>query len=484
MSEEIDLGLRLAINHDFSGETVGQHYKLNRRIGVGGTASIYAATVTTTMAAAAVKVLHPEHNQHPELVRRFLQEGQLAAQIRHPCLVPAHDLGWIGGRRYTVFELVEGRSLAAQIAEGALPWERTVPLMLDLLAALGALHDRGVTHRDISPNNCMIEVHGDTERGRLLDLGYARVFEDKGGLVLTPPEASESMIIWGSEGFVAPERLRGHAGDYKADIFSMGALWAAMLNGQRLLDPHHADPVSVAERIPLPAPIRAVLVGALDVRAHRHENAASMAEALRAAVAEVVTAEIAAAEATAEEATATKVATAEVTTTEAPRQRQPSRRVVWLAPALGLLMLPAWFAMHVDEAPRVCPPVLADECPPSDPVGGALAVMVTPAPLAPIRPSALPPPSTAAPAGDAQVDVKADDGPIAAPDNKRPPRPRFDLRAALAKCKPHPTTRLEVKYEPAGPLKINDDPPQGEMGRCVADVLQHHPPRRAVTLTP
>jgi tRNA A-37 threonylcarbamoyl transferase component Bud32 len=481
MSEEVDLGLRLAINHDFSGETVGQHYKLNRRIGVGGTASIYAATVTTTMAAAAVKVLHPEHNQHPELVRRFLQEGQLAAQIRHPCLVPAHDLGWIGGRRYTVFELVEGRSLAAQIAEGALPWERTVPLMLDLLAALGALHDRGVTHRDISPNNCMIEVHGDTERGRLLDLGYARVFEDKGGLVLTPPDTSESMIIWGSEGFVAPERLRGHAGDYKADIFSMGALWAAMLNGQRLLDPHHADPVSVAERIPLPAPLRAVLVGALDVRAHRHENAASMAEALRAAVAEVVTAEIAAAE-----ATAAKVATAEVTTTEAPCQRQSTRRVVWLAPALGLLMLPAWFATHVDEAPRVCPPVLADECPPSDPVGGALAVMVTPAPLAPIRPSALelPPPSTAAPAGDAQFDVKADDGPIAAPDNKRPPRPRFDLRAALAKCKPHPTTRLEVKYEPAGPLKINDDPPQGEMGRCVADVLQHHPPRRAVTLTP
>jgi serine/threonine protein kinase len=63
MSEEVDLGLRLPINHDFSGETVGQHYKLNRRIGLGGTASIYAATVTTTMAAAAVKVLHPEHNK-------------------------------------------------------------------------------------------------------------------------------------------------------------------------------------------------------------------------------------------------------------------------------------------------------------------------------------------------------------------------------------------------------------------------------------
>ena len=332
MSEEVDLGLRLSINHDFSGETVGQHYKLNRRIGVGGTASIYAATVTTTMAAAAVKVLHPEHNQHPELVRRFLQEGQLAAQIRHPCLVPAHDLGWIGGRRYTVFELVEGRSLAAQIAEGALPWERTVPLMLDLLAALGALHDRGVTHRDISPNNCMIEIHGDTERGRLLDLGYARVFEDKGALVLTPPDTSESMIIWGSEGFVAPERLRGHAGDYKADIFSMGALWAAMLNGQRLLDPHHADPVSVAERIPLPAPIRAVLVGALDVRAHRHENAASMAEALRAAVAEVVTAEIAAAEVArssiAQGSLSARAPAYTPPSTAPPPRRPPSRRAL------------------------------------------------------------------------------------------------------------------------------------------------------------
>jgi len=93
--------------------------------------------------------------------------------------------------------------------------------------------------------------------------------------------------------------------------------------------------------------------------------------------------------------------------------------------------------------------------------------------------------------GGAQVeperDVRvAEEGPIAAPGNKRPPapRPRFDLRAALAKCKPHPTTRLEVKYDPAGSLTINDDPPQGEMGRCVEDVLQHHPPRRAVTLTP
>ena len=149
-------------------------------------------------------------------------------------------------------------------------------------------------------------------------------------------------------------------------------------------------------------------------------------------------------------------------------------------------MLPAWFATHVDEAARVCPPVLADECPPSDPVVCA-PVMVTPAPLAPIRP-----PSTAPDVvGDVQVEtgpdvMGAERGRIAATDRKRQPapRPRFDLRAVLAKCKPHPTTRLKIQYDPASPLKINDDPPQGEIGRCVAEALQHHPPRRAVTLTP
>ena len=159
------------------------------------------------------------------------------------------------------------------------------------------------------------------------------------------------------------------------------------------------------------------------------------------------------------------------------RQRQSSRRAVWLAPALGLLMLPAWFATHIDEAARVCPPVLADECASSDLVVCAPA-MVTPAPLAPIRP-----PSTAPDVGDAQVEPESD---VKASNNERPPapRPRFDLRAMLAKCKPHATTRLEIKYAPAGPLKINDDPPQGEMGSCVAEVLEHNPPRRAVTLTP
>ena len=446
MSESFDLAARFAIDHDFSGETLGQRYKLERRIGYGGTASIYAATVVATRATVAVKVLHPELDQEPDVRRRFMQEAQIAAQVRHPRLVHAHDLGWLGGRRYTVFELVEGRSIAKAIAQSAMPWERTVPILLDLLDGLAALHARGVAHRDISPNNCMIEVLDGAERGRLLDLGYARMIEEDRGLVLTPPEASTSMMIWGSEGFVAPERFRGRPGDYRADIFSIGALWATMLSGERLPDPHNADPVGVASRIPLPARLRAVLLGALDVRDRRYGGAASMAEALRAAM------------------------------RDSGRWRQ-ARRVLWLAPSLGLLALPAWYASRADSPACACPPAPASSVCPS------VAPPAISHPVEALLPADSPPNASADKAGP--VTLVSAPPMEAAPTRRVPPRrDRFDLDAALAACKPHPTTRLVISFNPTTPLRINGEAPQGEMGRCVEDVLRRHPPRQAATLRP
>jgi serine/threonine protein kinase len=343
MSQPFDLAARCAIDHDFTGETLGKRYMLERRIGYGGAASIYAATDLTTKAKVAVKVLHPEHNQDQDFVRRFTQEAQIAAQVRHPCLVRAYDLGWFMSvvsaetsepRRYTVFELVEGRSIGKALAESAMPWERTVPIVLDLLAGLAALHARGVAHRDISPNNAMIEVQDGTERGRLLDLGYARMIEEDKGLVLTPPDTSTGMMFWGSEGYVAPERFRGRPGDYRADIFSIGALWTTMLSGEAMPDPRSADSVSVASRITLPDPLRAVLLGALDVRDRRHHSATSMAEALRVAMQQLAA--------------------------PPPAAKRRVHPAVWFAPALGLLAVPAWLAIDVSSprpyVPRQPPP--------------------------------------------------------------------------------------------------------------------------------
>jgi len=450
MSQPFDLAARCAIDHDFTGETLGKRYKLERRIGYGGTASIYAATDMTTKAKVAVKILHPEHDQDQDIGRRFVQEAQIAAQIRHPGLVHAYDLGWLC-RRYTVFELVEGRSIAKTIAQGAMPWERTVPIVLDLLGGLAALHAHGVAHRDISANNAMIEVQDGTERGRLLDLGYARMIEEDKGLVLTPPDASTGMMIWGTEGYVAPERFRGRPGDYRADVFSIGALWATMLSGEQLPDPHNAEPVSVASRIPLPAPLRAVLLGALDVRDRRHHSATSMAETLRVAMRQVTA-------------------------------KRRARRAVWSAPALGLLAASAWLALDLSSPPAVCPAAAAAVCPTT--AAGTSSAAPDPR-LAPSAPDprllAAAPPEPPAPVTPPPATHAPDDAPAHYAPPRRAP---FDLVAALAACKPHATTRLVIAYDPQGPLRVNDEAPVGEMGRCVEDVLARHPPRRMTTLRP
>ena len=457
MSQPFDLAVRCAIDHDFTGETLGKRYLLERRIGYGGTASIYAATDLTTKAKVAVKVLHPEHNQDQDIVRRFTQEAQIAAQVRHPCLVRAYDLGWFMSvvraetsepRRYTVYELVEGRSIGKAIAESAMPWERTVPIVLDLLAGLAALHARGVAHRDISPNNAMIEVQDGSERGRLLDLGYARMIEEDKGLVLTPPDTSTGMMIWGSEGYVAPERFRGRPGDYRADIFSIGALWATMLSGEAMPDPRDADSVSVASRITLPDPLRVVLLGALDVRDRRHHSATSMAEALRVAMQQLAA--------------------------PPPAAKRRVHPAVWFAPALGLFAVSAWLAIDVSP-PAVCPAAAVAVCP------ATAAEPPSRAPAPDPRLLAAAPPEPPAPVTPSPATYDPDDTPA----DRATPRPApFDLVAALAACKPHTTTRLVIAYEPKGPLEINDEAPVGEMGRCVEDVLARHPPRQATTLRP
>jgi serine/threonine protein kinase len=263
---------------------LGGRYHLDRRIGCGAMATIYAATDQTTKGCVAVKVLHPEHDQSADLVRRFTQEGQLAAQIRHPNLVPANDLGWIGGRHYVVMQLVHGERLPALMQSKPLPWALSVRLVLDLLAGLAALHERGVAHRDVSPYNCMIEPGDDGPRARLLDLGNARVIEET-SLVLTQPEASETMSVYGTSRYIAPERLQGEPGDFRADVFSVGALWYTMLTAKTLPDPLEVDPAGTAGQAAAAAPARGcACAGALDGRDRRHHSAASMAAAIRAAL--------------------------------------------------------------------------------------------------------------------------------------------------------------------------------------------------------
>lgn len=446
-----DIGARFPCNHDFSGEVLGGRYHLEHRIGCGGMATIYAATDQTTKGIVAIKVLHPEHDQDPDLVRRFTQEGQLGAQIEHPNLVPAHDLGWLGGRHYIVMQLVHGSRLTVVTRGKPLPWQQTVAYVLDVLAALAALHARGVAHRDISPNNCLIEPLDGGTRVRLLDLGNARVIEET-GLKLLEIEATKGMIIWGTSRYIDPERLRGGPGDFRADIFSVGALWYTMLTGKTLPDPFELEPLEVLGKVRLPTRLLAVLRGSLDRRERRHHSATSMAEAIKAAM-------------------------------QDETRRRRSLRAWWLVPALGVAMS-GWFAWFHAVAPeRITPsppPPYACAAPPDSPIRSPPVMLAA---LTPEAPSLLGQPHQAAdkPAPEPSID-EPNLGPPAArsPSSKRDKS--FDLRTELGKCKSHPSARLSVEYSPDEPPKVNGGRPLGVVGRCVERVLRQHPPRHALTV--
>ena len=452
MFAEPDLFTLPALDHDFSGETLGR-YHLDRRVGHGGVASIYATTCKNTGAIFALKVLHPEHDGNPIAVQRFRQEAQLGAQIRHPNLIPVYDQGWLGGHHFIAMELVEGKTLADVLANGPIGWERSTAIVCDLLAGLVALHERAVAHRDISPNNCMLEDIGGRERARLFDLSHARVVPDMreaDGLVLGLPPESVPMVIYGTPHFIAPERLRGSPGDFRTDVFSMGALWFTALTGEALPDPRNADPVGVAQRLKIPPALSAVLLGALEIRPRRHHSATSMLGAIEQALKDL-------------------------------RGRRRRRRLWAFAPLLGLLPFSIWLAHQPAPADEACLPAASPESvehataasvvspvkPASDPQGAAPAVV----PVADLEPPA----RAAGPLAPAQE-------PLPASTTRGPaglPAQRFDLRRTLAKCKPHRTARIEITIRPGERALIDGDRAAGELGRCVEDVLTAHPPQQA-----
>jgi serine/threonine protein kinase len=432
MFPEADLLTLPPLDRNFTGDTIGR-YRLDRRVGYGGVASVYAATCKNTGAIFALKVLHPDHDGNAITVQRFRQEAQLGAQIRHANLIPVYDYSWLGGRHCIAMELVEGKTLSDVLASGAIGWERSTAIVCDLLAGLAALHERAVAHRDVSPNNCLLEDIGGRERARLFDLSHARVVPDapRAPVLGLPPE-SVPMLIYGTPHFIAPERLRGSPGDFRADIFSIGALWYSSLTGEALPDPRLTDPVSVAQRLEIPPALHAVLLGALEIRNRRHHSAASMLSAIERVLGDL-------------------------------RSRRQRRRLWASAPLLSLLALPICLMNQSAPAEPACPPALSP----------ASADRTTANVAAPVQPAPEPAPLA--------EQVLLVDAPALAPTTTGPVGPaplRFDLRRALAKCKPHSTARIEIAIRPGEPVQIDGDRATGELGRCVEKVLLAHPPQR------
>ena len=218
------------------GKTVGGKWKLERLIGVGGMAAVYAASHRNG-ATAAIKILHPEFARRTEARNRFLREAYIANKAGKGAVAVLDDDVDDDGAPYLVMELLRGEpvDIRAERLGGHLPPAEVLWVASQTLATLECAHDAGIVHRDLKPENLFWTTD---ERIKVLDFGIARLRDS------TAHEMTKNGMIMGTPAFMAPEQAIGAASDIDArtDIFSVGAIMFRLLTGR---DVHAFDPGNV-----------------------------------------------------------------------------------------------------------------------------------------------------------------------------------------------------------------------------------------------
>ena len=172
----------------------------------------------------------------PDRLRRFELEARASGALTHPNLVTVHDVGTANGRPYLVTELLDGETLRERLARGPMPQLRACDVASALARGLAAAHAKGIMHRDLKPENAMLTSDG---RVKILDFGVAklRTLEAHADRVLSPLSVqTESGVIVGTAGYMAPEQIRGGETDGRADVFALGAIFFELLTGHRAFD--------------------------------------------------------------------------------------------------------------------------------------------------------------------------------------------------------------------------------------------------------
>ncbi|MFJ7331951.1 serine/threonine-protein kinase [Streptomyces sp. NPDC101110] len=212
---------------------VAGRYRLEEKLGRGGMGVVWRATDQLLGRSVAVKELPYDETLSVAQARRqrdrTLREARAVAQLSHPHIIVVHDVVEDGERPYIVMELVEGGSLADRLAQqGPVDAAEAARIGIALLGALGAAHAAGVLHRDLKPDNVLLEAG--TDRVVLTDFGIAQV--------AGAPTLTENGAFVGSPEYTAPERMSGVRTGPESDLWSLGALLCAALSGE---SPFHRD---------------------------------------------------------------------------------------------------------------------------------------------------------------------------------------------------------------------------------------------------
>ena len=210
------------------GTVLAGRYEILQLIGRGGMGAVYKARDTELERIVALKLIRPELARNPQILKRFKQELILARQVTHKNVIRIFDLGQSDGIKFITMDFVEGQDLRQlMIEKGKLAPEHAARIMLQICRALEAAHAEGVIHRDLKPQNVMLDASG---RVYVMDFGIARS--------AYLPGMTQTGALIGTPEYMSPEQGRGEKLTERSDIFSLGIIFYELLTGK---SPYYSD---------------------------------------------------------------------------------------------------------------------------------------------------------------------------------------------------------------------------------------------------
>jgi serine/threonine protein kinase len=209
------------------GQTLGGKYRLDSILGRGGMGTVYVATRLHIGDTVAVKVLHREFMKDPSIAERFRREAHAAARLKHPNAVSIYDFGETSdSSTFLVMELLEGQSLRQVIKkQGALDPTTAAEIIRQICAALEEAHRRNIVHRDIKPDNIILNTTPSGHHVKVLDFGIAKLRD------LSTSQLTQTGTTMGTPQYMSPEQCLGQEVDSRSDIYSLGIVLYEMLCG-------------------------------------------------------------------------------------------------------------------------------------------------------------------------------------------------------------------------------------------------------------
>ncbi len=274
-------------------------FQILQKVGSGGMGAVYKALQPSMNRMVGIKILHPKLANRKDLVSRFRREARAMSHLTHPNTVKVFLYGELDdGSLYIVMEFLEGKNLNQMVrSEGAFPWERALPILIQACGALDEAHKMGIVHRDLKPENVFLcQQGGMKDYAKVLDFGLAKVTEREmrpGSIILT-----QEGMVFGTPEFMSPEQAQGKVLTASSDIYSLAVILYEVLTtklpfeaktAMDYIQAHvTARPIPIAERTgkQFPPLLWPVIARALAKEPEdRYASAADFATAMQAVLA-------------------------------------------------------------------------------------------------------------------------------------------------------------------------------------------------------